>query len=247
MHHHPHGSNKASKNTRAISPPVAQTRTEPDVQRLVQRLRPFAVPADLAKHPLVAGKYFYTLPARLLNLVVQNLGSEQFDHRLLEVEAQLSTLTGDHAVYVGLRREAPIAYDLLEQSRPLKIPYEMIKGLGWGKSEEEIKEIERIATPRLRMLSEPLRGYCGWLMTDPQFIGEHDQLLGQYRREVLEHDLSQADSCLIWAAAASVHTRRAVGRRISRILQAVEAPIPGRPRTAPATAYLASIISWGDR
>lgn len=151
-------------------------------------VRPFVIPADIARHPLVAMRDFYTFPERLFNLIVQGLGHERFDGQLLELERRLSRLVGDHALNVGIRREGLIAYGFLVPSRPLTIRYEDVKDLGWGKSPAEIKEIERIGNERLQALEESTRGYCGWLLTDRTFLDEHDGLIRQHRNRLLDHD-----------------------------------------------------------
>jgi hypothetical protein len=136
------------------------------------KARPFVVPVSLSRHPLVADHFFYCIPEKLLELVVQCLGDERFDRQLLELERKLSALVGDYAVNVGIRREGPMSYELLAPCRPLTIRYDDLKNLGWGKTEVEIHEIERIGNERLQALSEPIRGYCGWLMINREFVEE---------------------------------------------------------------------------
>ena len=151
-------------------------------------MRPFVVPVNLRRHPLVADHFFYAIPQKLLELVVQRLGDERFDREVLELERRLSALVGDYTVNVGIRREGPISYELLSPCRPLTIRYDDVKNLGWGKTEAEIHQIGRIGNERLQALSEPIRGYCGWLMTNREFVEEHDQLLRRYLDEVRQHD-----------------------------------------------------------
>ena len=176
------------KTTQLTPPQLVQQATEIRFQFGAGNFRPFAVPRAFAELPLVAGQYFYTVPTRLWDSIVQSIGGERFDPQLFEMERQLSLLVGDHSFNVGIRRKAPIAYDLLEPSKPLTIPFEQVKQLNWGKSEADIKEIERVGSQRLAAVGEPIRGYCGWLMTSRAFIDEHDQLLHQHRDHVREHD-----------------------------------------------------------
>jgi hypothetical protein len=176
-------------------------------------LQPFTIPEAFGQHPLVANQCFYTVPERLLTLVLQEVGDERFDPQLLQMETELSKLVGDHAVYAGIRIQAPIMYDLLEPPRPLAIRYDDVKGLGWGKSEAQIRQFARIASEQLQNLGEPIRGYCGWLMTNPNFVAEHDQLLREYRDQLQQHDfpkpilmsagqpLPQSPSDEVWVSA----------------------------------------------
>jgi hypothetical protein len=104
------------------------------------------------------------------------------------MEKQLSALVGDHSLYVGIRREGPIAYGHLELSKPLEFSFEAIKHLGWGKSEQEIEQFLRVVNPRRDAVAEPIRGYCGWLMTNRTYVREHDQLIRQYGDQIRDHD-----------------------------------------------------------
>jgi len=152
-----------------------------------RNLRSFVVPSEIAQHPRVANRYFYSFPERLLNLIIQHVGQDRFDAQLLEMERQISALVGDPSVYVGIRREAPIAYGYLEPSK-LDLSYDDVKHRGWGKSEQEIHEFLRIANPRRDAVAEPIRGYCGWLMTNSAYLAEHDQLIGQHVDRIRDHD-----------------------------------------------------------
>ena len=169
------------------SPTPAPQPAEIRLKGADRNLRRFVVPCAIAQHPLVATRYLYTFPERLLNLIVRHLERDRFDPQLLEMEKQVSALVGDHSVYVGIRREAPIAYGYLEPSKP-HFSVDDVKHLGWGKSEQEIQEFLQIANPRLEGLAEPIRGFCGWLMTNRAFVAEHDQLIRQYADRIRDHD-----------------------------------------------------------
>ncbi|HEV8068973.1 MAG TPA: hypothetical protein VGP76_14650 [Planctomycetaceae bacterium] len=158
------------------------------LQFFASNLRPFAIPQAWEQHPLVANQWFYTIPERLLTLILREVGDDRFDPQLVQMETELSRLVGDHAVYVGLRRGALIAYELLESPGPLKIRYEDVKDLGWGQSEARIRQFAQIETEQLPALGDPIRGYCGWLMTNPAFVAEHDQLLERYQNQLRQHD-----------------------------------------------------------
>jgi hypothetical protein len=178
---------------RAERPPMTSPRPSPQAAGTptppaVSELRSFAVPSPFARHPLVDGRYFYTFPERLLTLVVDQVVPDRFDAQILNMERQLSTLVNDRSVYVGIRREAPIAYGYLEASKPVRFSYDDVKHLNWGKSEQEIEQFLRVVNPRRDALTEPLRGYCGWLMTNKTYVAEHDQLICQHARQVRDHD-----------------------------------------------------------
>ena len=42
---------------------------------------------------------------------------------------------------------------------------------------------------RTEALREDSLGYCGWLLTNPQFLGEHDQFFARWREMVLAYGL----------------------------------------------------------
>jgi hypothetical protein len=148
---------------------------------------PFVVPERFRRHPLVADRYFYTLPQRLLSLILQEIGHKRFEADAIKMEDQLSRLVGDPAVNVGIHRDLPIAYDLLESCRPLTIPFKDVKDLGWKKTEHAIQMLERTLDQRLKATHEPLRAYCGWLMTSRPFIQEHDALLRTHLHQLRRH------------------------------------------------------------
>lgn len=152
-----------------------------------RNLSRFVVPRAITQHPLVATRDFYTLPARLLNSIVEHVGQDRFDAQLLEMERQLSALVGDHSVYVGIRREAPIAYGHLEPPQALAFSFDDVKHLGWNMSEQEFREFQPIANPRLETVTAPIRGYCGWLMTNGTYVAEHDQLIRQHADRIREY------------------------------------------------------------
>jgi hypothetical protein len=148
---------------------------------------PSFIPRALAQHRLLRKNCFYTLPEGLLTLVVECTRQERFDGELLDMEWQLSKVVGDHSLNAGIWRNGLIEYQLLEPSQPLVIRYDDVKNLGWGKSEQEIREIERIGNQRLGPLEEARRGYCGWLMTNRTFVEEHDRLIHLHREQVCKH------------------------------------------------------------
>jgi len=156
---------------------------------------------------------------------------------------------GDHAVYVGIRRKAPISYNLLEPPQPLKIPSDFVKG--WGMSEGPIGHSMRIAKSRLQDLSVPIRGYCGWLMTNPVFVAEHDRLLVEYRDQLQQHDfpkpplmgqpLSQCESDEVWGAAI----REFYSRWRLQVLVGPGLPYP-LPVTVPSIPAMAGTLAAAE-
>ncbi len=207
-----------------------------------RNLSPFVVPRAITQHPLVATRDFYTFPARLLNSIVKHVGQDRFDAQLLEIERQLSALVGDHSVYVGIRREAPIAYGHLE-------PFKWCAGSLLRR--RQAPQLEYVGAgnpgvsvhrkPQCETLTEQVRGYCGWLMTNGTYVAEHDQL---FREHAAIGSVSTILQCLSWrclCAPSGATVRRTLGRCLSGLLWPLAAAITKWSRIAAALpALLAS-------
>ena len=142
-----------------------------------------SVPDDDRQHSLVAGRHFYTLPHDVIDAVVAALGADRFDADLLAMERRLSAICGDHTCNVGFWQDVAIAY---RKVRPLPLP---------SFSDEQVRDVGQnpaAVSHALRIYKErdvvPLdrfsRGYCGWLMTNRQFLDEHDALLTRHAETV---------------------------------------------------------------
>lgn len=139
-----------------------------------------SVPLKYQEHELLAGRIFFTLPEDVIDAVVAELGSECFDSDLLTMEKELSAICGNHSAIVGFWRCLPVSYAEL---RPLPAPSfsdELVRSAGLRPAavnhalqvfrERDIAPLERFS-----------RGYCGWLMTNRDFLDEHDTLLTRFR------------------------------------------------------------------
>lgn len=134
---------------------------------------------EFARHPLVAGRYFYTLPAGLWDALTRALGEQQFDSELLRMERAFSELCGDHSMNVGVWEGRWVNYSGL---RPLPAA---------SVSDEEARAAGRdpiAVNNALRIHQESNApaiyrfqgGYAGWLLTNQQFLNEHDVLLAEH-------------------------------------------------------------------
>ncbi|MCA9068445.1 MAG: hypothetical protein KDA84_05960, partial [Planctomycetaceae bacterium] len=127
-------------------------------------------------------QFFYTIPEQLLQSVCQPQINESFDvdDDLLQMELELSQISGDHgsrvefwkdwAIECNLMHATPIGRDFLEQFDHL--------------DDQQIDDILRAANERLASFSEITCGYAGWLMTNPQFLAELDELLVRFRPQL---------------------------------------------------------------
>ena len=136
----------------------------------------------------MAHQHFYSFPEQLLKLIIREIGPAPFDPKMLEMELKLSRLVGDYSMNVGVYQGAPIVYEFLAPMRPLRINFDDVKDLGWGKTEAEIKSIERIGNPRLKAFHDAMRGYCGWLMTNREYVDALNNLLRENAPHLRKND-----------------------------------------------------------
>ena len=138
-------------------------------------LNNMTVPTRLLHHPLVQDRYFCTLPIALWNDVYNGIGSERFDPALVELEANLSTMCGGHSESGGLRHGRAFTFCLRRKAMTLSA--EEAQSAGLDRNQAQLDHVARIAEERIGGLFRTTRAYAGWLMTNPQFLGELDELL----------------------------------------------------------------------
>jgi hypothetical protein len=136
------------------------------------------VPARFLHHPLVEDRYFCTLPGDFLDDVVSRVGTERFDPELVALETHLSTMCGDHSQNAGFQHARPFSYVL--RRRPLAIRSKDARSRGLDRNQAALDNIVRIYEERVAGMVRTTRAYSGWLMTNPQFLGELDELLATW-------------------------------------------------------------------
>jgi len=150
---------------------------------------PNGIPAEFTNHALVQNRAFFTLPQTLLTLLVAELGEDSFDPEIQRLERALSQISGDHTQLVGFWRDAPVSYYILRRMPVMEIDDAMIEGLGWGMSAAEANAQHRVADHRSLKYFKVVQGYAGWLMTNPTFIQEHDELFRRFPSKIREMGL----------------------------------------------------------
>jgi hypothetical protein len=141
------------------------------VIRADPRLQHTSPPIGYEHHPLLRDRFFYTIPERLLQSVCRPQVGETFeiDEKLLELEFELSRLSGDHGSRVGFWKEFPIECDLLSLT-----PFSRSdSALAASLSDSQIQ----VVNERLASFTEIACGYAGWLMTNPDFLSELNLLV----------------------------------------------------------------------
>lgn len=146
------------------------------------RLPHTSAPLHYRNHPLVENQFFYTIPVQLLESVCQPQLHEsfEFDEDLLQMELDLSRISGDHGSQVGFWKDWAIECNLMRLTPIRREILEEFDHL----TQQQIDEILRDVNKRLLSFSEIACGYAGWLMTNPQFLAELDELLVRFQPQM---------------------------------------------------------------
>jgi len=154
--------------------PTRQSATVRPLLSDMPGLRDTSVPASDRLHPWIKQQTFYTLPVGLWKAVIKELGSGRFKADDIALELRLSEVCEDHSVQVGFRDGQPILFNRL-RTNPLSFPkpncdeWRIKSGAAW-------RACLRQLDVRADYFSSIVRGYLGWLLTNPLFLNEHDHL-----------------------------------------------------------------------
>ncbi len=147
------------------------------------------VPEQFRDHPLLSAGPYFTLPSPLLQQVLVRVGADRFDAGLLDMEDALSAVCQDHDSQVGFWRGHSIGFLLLRPKNDLANDFFIEAMAEWGKNEVQAQRILGLAGERLDWMADVRRGYCGWLMTNREFLDEHHHLFHKWENEVTEHGI----------------------------------------------------------
>ncbi len=138
-------------------------------------------------HAQVTGRFYYALPRQLVNLLEAVLGSSTFDPAAWDLERRLATETDQPWNRVGYRDGFPLDYPYLFEPVGMEIPNDVrtAAGMSTGQTATLIATWSG-AAPRFR---GPTVGYCGWLLTNPDFLTEHDALLDRWLGHLFHHPI----------------------------------------------------------
>jgi len=135
------------------------------------------LPRGLSGHPLLRHNLFYTLPLALWDALKSNLGGDCFDPEHLAIEREVSRIVGDHTTFVGFERGRKLSYCLLRPSGPLyELAKEYIRQFA-SDPEADIKALEEGE----KRISRLQRAFLGWLLTNREFVAEHDAVMLELR------------------------------------------------------------------
>ncbi len=182
-------------NTTAQNAPPTETAVN---AQLLQGLRQTSVPEHLLDHPLIAGRLFFTLPRQLLEGIERHVGQGALSPDLRDLEFNLSGICHDPRIQVGFWNGRPILNDHVEEPLPpIKLPQTEIDALNWDLNVAQVDRGMVVGMERIRWISNVARAYVGWLITNRQFVEEHDVLITTWGPQILEWHLESAGQLLV--------------------------------------------------
>ena len=167
-------------------------------------IRSTQVPTEFETHPLIKGRFLYTLPEKLLDLLIKRpepnrgIQADKFDSGLLELDRALGRVSGDHSLLVGFHRGHPIEFNLLHRP-PLKLPQQLVTladetGIicgGTQTGDPAMDEILQQLKAADDLLFRQRQGYLGWLLTNPEFISARDEFFRRHRKRIHDNGIPQ--------------------------------------------------------
>lgn len=133
---------------------------------------------DLDSHSFVSERFFHVVPVDLWDAILRQVGKTKFDTERLMVELLIS-------------REASQSNSAVARARKSWIWFDMLSGASASTTTMLRVHSDTDTSPYVKpfstsLLYSPVRaqrifkGYLGWLLTNPQFIEEHDDLYSEY-------------------------------------------------------------------
>lgn len=151
-----------------------------------------SVPDCYADHSLIRGRIFYTLPVGLLREVERAVGRDAFAQDLVEMEYALAEQLDPVPTLVGFDRGQAIEYALLT-SAAVPLPQasdDWLKRLNFDRV--TYAAFCKKVAQQIGSYPAALRGYVGWLRTNPDFLDGRDQLFEKWPDQLAEHGIPQA-------------------------------------------------------
>ena len=180
------------------------------------------VPAAYANHALVARRVFYVLPRELFNALIAKLQPQTFDSQQLTMEHALTTALAPHPHLVGYRSGEAFSYSLL----PIRQQFL------WDPSKEDLSFIGmtretwdltlKEGAEKLTPMLDALRGYCGWLVTNRDYLKERDTLFGKWKHRLATDGIPQSGPTFFGKMPLAEFIRVVSGKQEVRFLKAFE-------------------------
>lgn len=158
----------------------------PNAQNLPNQFYRFQISASWQTEAYLERGVYLVIPRTLWSLVVQNVGSDRFAAIDQLRESEIAQAAGDDFGNIAIRNGAFISYADLSPVQPVQLTDDEAAFL--GKNPAEAANLARVANERLNPINGVRRGYLGWLLTNPTFLREHNQLLQRHVSSDEEYD-----------------------------------------------------------
>lgn len=125
---------------------------------------------------------YYTIPNPLLHLLLTECGSENLDPVRLDLDKDLAAVLDENPDVVGYFAGKPIIYPRLipEPGRSAGISARDLGHIGCPSYRDEAEEWMSKAPSAYEFYTEALQAFFGWLMTNPTFVQERDELFARW-------------------------------------------------------------------
>jgi len=150
------------------------------------------VPEEYRSHVLVEERVFYVLPQKLLDALVARFKQQAFDPQRIEMEQRMTGKLAGHPQLVGYRSGEAFSCSLMPVGQPFL----------WDASEEQLSRvgmtrqtwnlIRKEGAAKMAPMLDTLRGYCGWLVTNPDYLKERDTLFDTWRSRLATDGIPQS-------------------------------------------------------
>lgn len=152
-------------------------------------IQPLHVPQSWKDEALLERNVYYVIPLSLWASVVLNVGRERFTEDDQRREREIAEAARDDSGNVAIRHDAFVNYLDLLPIQPVILNPEAAEVL--GKTPAQARQLARSATERLAEINGPRRAYLGWLLTNPQFLREHEDLHRQFDNQLEDQGYPQ--------------------------------------------------------
>lgn len=150
--------------------------------------------------------FYYSLPSALVAHIVPLIG-QHLPSQGWQTDLELARLSEHNAAYVGYRNGNALEYHHLAQPEPLpELNAELIKSLNWDLNIEQVNFAFKKALPSLNSIARTARAYVGWLITNQQFLAEHDALLQKWADQIRDWGIAGVGRIVLVGETAGYRT-----------------------------------------
>ncbi len=134
--------------------------------------------------------WYYVFPKKVLDLIVEHVGEDRFDPELLRLDRKATEKSERMNSPAGFCFGRPMQYSELGDRPKMSFSDDLIRSAGMEPAKVNFA-IDRIDGFR-SSVSRAAKAYCGWLLTNPVFLRQHDCLFRSSWSTVAEWGASLA-------------------------------------------------------